>query len=362
MGDDDLIHYSELIDKLPGQLLKEDFDTYQNIVSAEHVGSEKGVVFDQSEVPLGLKTVVAGVTLRPIRDARETVLKNFKINFNNPMLQQFCWNRVFSLVIKQSIDEPIELDLTDIPANLAFTLLIHIEKNVKATIVERFKNSNDQLVLYNHQIYADEGSSVRIVNLQNMTSGSQFLEFRNAKAESKANIDFMDFQLGGKSVYGRFFNKSLNPHASINADLLCRTRESQKYHFDIKNIHTAKHGKGRILTKGTAQDSSSIRINGGINITREASETDATLKQEALLLSKNARVKSAPELNIGTGNAKAEHMASVTNLNDESLFYLTSRGIPEVKARKMMTEAFLKEQLDKISDLPELKKEIQSLI
>ena len=237
---------------------------------------------------------------------------------------------------------------------------LHINPYVKGTVVLRLEGrpSESEFTL---KIFAGKYSHVKIVLFQNLDSKADLQMQTITQAGESARIDLLQFHLGGASVNGSIIQNA-DEQSEINTDLLCRAEGRQKYRFEVKNVYPKKNGRGKILAKGTALDSSQISMNGGIKITRKGGGTDTHLKQDCLLLSRNANIKSTPALQIDTNDVQAGHSASVTNLNDESLFYLTSRGVDEKSARKMLMEGFMAEQLDKINDLPELKKEVQSLI
>ena len=242
-----------------------------------------------------------------------------------------------------------------------FRLTISIGKNAKATIIEKFESKTDQKIELNQEINADNGSELRIISIQNLNNQSDFTENRITNAKKSSKIHCFDFQIGSKSS-NLNIRQNANSGSNINADLLCNAKNDQKFSFNIENIYSGRNGRGKILAKTAASDASTVTINGGINIKRKSGGTDAHLKQDSLLLSKNANIKAIPMLNVDTDNVKAGHGASVTNLNKENLFYLTSRGISEENARKMMVEGFMKECLDKISDLPEVKEYITKCI
>ena len=76
--------------------------------------------------------------------------------------------------------------------------------------------------------------------------------------------------------------------------------------------------------------------------------TEAFLRQNILLLGEDAKATAVPELEIETDDVKASHAATVGQIDKEQLFYLTSRGISQGVATKMIVEAFLEEVLSQI--------------
>jgi Fe-S cluster assembly protein SufD len=79
-----------------------------------------------------------------------------------------------------------------------------------------------------------------------------------------------------------------------------------------------------------------------------AQKTDAKQTNKNLLLSENATVDTKPQLEIYADDVKCTHGATVGQLNDESIFYLRSRGIGEETARHMLIHAFAGEIIERI--------------
>jgi Fe-S cluster assembly protein SufD len=81
-----------------------------------------------------------------------------------------------------------------------------------------------------------------------------------------------------------------------------------------------------------------------------AQKTDGYQMNQALLLSPEAEIDTKPELEIFADDVKCSHGATVGELDAEQLFYLRSRGIPDVEARSMLVRAFLADSLDAVTN------------
>ncbi|MCI2009089.1 MAG: Fe-S cluster assembly protein SufD [Acetobacter peroxydans] len=84
---------------------------------------------------------------------------------------------------------------------------------------------------------------------------------------------------------------------------------------------------------------------GKVLVEQIAQKTDGYQMNQALLLSPDAEIDAKPELEIYADDVRCSHGATVGALDDEQLFYLRSRGVPEAQARQMLIEAFLDETL-----------------
>lgn len=89
-------------------------------------------------------------------------------------------------------------------------------------------------------------------------------------------------------------------------------------------------------------------FNGKIFVPKSAQLTDASQLNRNLLLSSKARVDTKPQLEITADNVKCAHGATVSQLEDDEIFYLQSRGIGEIEARKLLVNAFATEVINLI--------------
>lgn len=255
--------------------------------------------------------------------------------------------------------------ISDLPEGVSMhaendELRIHAKPEAEGTIVLRLEGSDP--VDARIHLRADRNSRLKVVVFQNLSDTTDLQLQTITQADESAQIDLLQFHLGARSATGDIIQEAIGKEASINTDLLCRTKKEQIHQFNLKNVYRKRNGRGRMTAKGAALDKSRLGMHGCIAIDQTGGGTDANLTQDSLLLSPDATVKATPSLEIDTNDVKAAHGASISNLNEESLFYLTSRGIDEKTARKMLISGFLTEQLDKISDLPELKKEIETIL
>lgn len=95
------------------------------------------------------------------------------------------------------------------------------------------------------------------------------------------------------------------------------------------------------LFKGIAGGTASVRFDGTIIVAPDAQQTEAYHENHNLLLSETALVETSPQLEIYADDVKCSHGATVGRLNEDELFYMRSRGIPEADARILQMISFL---------------------
>ncbi len=121
------------------------------------------------------------------------------------------------------------------------------------------------------------------------------------------------------------------------------------------------HGTSRQLHKCIVGDRAHSVFNGKIFVPKPAQLTDATQLNRNLLLSSKARVDTKPQLEITADNVKCAHGATVSQLEDDEIFYLQSRGIDENDARNLLINAFAAEIINQIP-VPSLRERLTKLV
>jgi Fe-S cluster assembly protein SufD len=127
--------------------------------------------------------------------------------------------------------------------------------------------------------------------------------------------------------------------AHIKALYLCGADE--KVNFHILMHHRAPGCHSTQTIKGIAGGTAQVQFHGIIVVAPDAQQTEAYQENHNLLLSETALVETSPQLEIYADDVKCSHGATVGRLNEDELFYMRSRGIPEADARILQMISFL---------------------
>ncbi len=123
-------------------------------------------------------------------------------------------------------------------------------------------------------------------------------------------------------------------------------------HCDVTAVveHAVRDGRSDLAFRSVLAGRSRSVAQGRIVVRPGADGTDSRQSTRALLLSKGAEADAKPELEIHAEDVACGHGAAIGDLDTDALFYLRARGIPEREARAMLTEAFLREGLDRLPE------------
>jgi Fe-S cluster assembly protein SufD len=114
--------------------------------------------------------------------------------------------------------------------------------------------------------------------------------------------------------------------------------------------HAVGHCIGRELFKSVLDNESRSVFQGKIIVRPHAQKTDGKMASHALLLSDDAEADHKPELEIFADDVVCGHGATAGALDDDLLFYLKARGIPQKEAEALMIEAFVGETVEAVSN------------
>jgi Fe-S cluster assembly protein SufD len=134
--------------------------------------------------------------------------------------------------------------------------------------------------------------------------------------------------------------------AEVGGALLARGR--QRHDVNLAVRHEAVGGMSRQVWRSVADDRSTCSVAARVEVARGAQKTDGEQSLKGLLLARTATINAKPELEIFADDVKCAHGATVGELNRDALFYLASRGVPQVEAKALLTQAFVADAIDRI--------------
>ena len=302
-----------------------------------------------------------------IIDQSETTNK-FDNNNSLSDLNNAFTNKCFKILVKKGYQ-------------LAKPLIIYHSTNSKIWS----KNINLRL-----DFELDKDSSLRIVDLFNDTSEKNFLNIfynfelkenavlKNYKVDKLKNknikYSFNNIEQDKNSISETFIlssgsnfvkneiNCNLNgEHSSAFVNGIFSLDENQ--HHEIRTIinHLTENTKSYQLIKSVLDQSSKAVYQGKIFVNSEAQKTDGYQLSKAILLKKESEFNAKPELEIYADDVKCSHGSASGSLNDDSIFYLMSRGLNYQQSRELLINGFLLDVVEKITD-SEIKNLIKNMI
>ncbi len=122
----------------------------------------------------------------------------------------------------------------------------------------------------------------------------------------------------------------------------------ENFNFETLSNHYSPETNAYYYTRATQLDKSKVRYRGSLNIKPKAQLTDSYLAHHTLMLSDKARTETIPSLEIEADDVKAGHAATIGQVDEEILHYMTSRGIDDKSAKDLMIKGFMEAELHMI--------------
>lgn len=198
------------------------------------------------------------------------------------------------------------------------------------------------------EIVAGENSVVEHYKLQAENEEAFHVSTVQVSQAQSSNFTSHSISLGGALVRNDV-NVALNgdgAECTLNGLYISANDQHVDNHTVID--HIKPHCSSRELYKGILDDQSSAVFNGSIIVRKDAQKTDARQSNKNLLLSEGATINSKPQLEINADDVKCQHGTSIGHLDDDSIYYLRSRGVGLTEARAVLTYGFANDVLNRM--------------
>jgi Fe-S cluster assembly protein SufD len=240
-------------------------------------------------------------------------------------------------------------------------IVVEVGANASAVVVLEYSGSG--VYADNVEFLVGEGASLSVVSFQNWNDDSVHLSYHAALVGKDASFAHTAVSLGGSVV--RLAPSVRYSGSGGNAELRGVYFADTGQHLEHRLLvdHNRANCRSRVTYKGALQGDGAHAVwIGDVLIRAEAVGTDSYEANRNLVLTDGTRVDSVPNLEILTGEVvRAGHASTSGRLEDEHLFYLTSRGISEREARRLVIRGFFAELIGQI-EVPELADRIMGAI
>ena len=240
----------------------------------------------------------------------------------------------YLIKVHGELADPISLNFTS-PQQL---VLLDVSDNAQVTLIELSGPS-----AYATSTLLRLGRGCRVTHARcALDAALEHLSLLDVIQAADSSYDLQQYLVGGDKRRAEVHLVLAEPgaHASVTGAYLTE----QGRHLDQQLVveHRAPNTRSRQTIHGIGLGTSKSVFNGRIHIHAGASGTDATLSNKNLALGSATEIDTKPELEIYTDDVKCAHGATVGQLDNEQIFYLQSRGMPEAQARALLCSAFVR--------------------
>ncbi|NKQ40678.1 MAG: Fe-S cluster assembly protein SufD [Sulfurovum sp.] len=259
----------------------------------------------------------------------------------------------FVLALEPRGDESLKIvhRLTKIKTLIAYRVALFIAPNTQVNIYESFDDcsADGSLVLCGYDAFVDRDATLKLIKNQTLDSQNyRMIASHRFKIEKSATIDLATFDFGSASSL-QTMKVELGERAHLEASHLLYASGSAKRGTVSKILHIGEHSTSNQQAKSILADKARGIFDALIKVEHSAKYTKAHQGSKAILLEMGPYMASKPQLEIYIDELEASHGSTTGQLDSKQLFYLRSRGISEVEAKKMLIQAFANELIDKVA-------------
>jgi len=228
--------------------------------------------------------------------------------------------------------------------------LVVVGEDAEVTFIDRYASPDLSRALSDAvvEIHTAPASRVRYVSIQEWGEGVVHLGVQRARLAR--DVDFRSVAVGLGASLARVETESALAEPGASSEMLGVFFADGTQHFDhrTEQDHIAPSCHSDLLYKGALRDESRAVYSGWVHVRPGAQKTDAMQTCRNIVLSDRAKADAIPNLEIEANDVRCGHAASVGPVEEETLFYLQSRGISRDEAERLIVFGFFQEVLDRI--------------
>ena len=292
----------------------------------------------------------------------EQLADNSLINLNNALS-----NKSYKLLVKKNyqIKKPLIIyhttnsELTS--QNINFKINFELEENSSLKLIDLIKdkgNKNFINIFYNFSL--EKNSILKNYKIDQFENDNIRYMFNNIKQSSNSVSETFYLSKGSTFSKNEIFCDLKGEHASAFVNGIFSLNKSKHHEIKAKINHLVENTKSYQLVKSVLENKSRSVYQGKIYVDSKAQKTDGYQLSKAILVDETTEFNAKPELEIYADDVKCSHGSASGSLDENSIFYLMSRGLSYKEARELLINGFLVEVINQITDEP-IKKLIKNL-
>ena len=191
------------------------------------------------------------------------------------------------------------------------------------------------------EIFIKKNAHCRYSTIQNWSTDVYNLVTKRAIVDDYGTMEWVDGNIGSK-VTMKYPSCILKGEgATGNSISIAYAKENQELDAGAKMIHLAPYTKSNIVSKSIAEKGGVSNYRGTTKISKKAHHSKATIKCDTILLDDLSKSDTYPKNILGNKTSTLEHEATISKVSAEKLFYLTSKGLSEDRAKELLIMGFI---------------------
>jgi Fe-S cluster assembly protein SufD len=296
----------------------------------------------------GHATAPAGVIVGTAKGAALTERDDILVRLNSALASESL-----TLTLEGNVALVIHIDRQSAgeAAHSASSARIFIADGGSATVLETY-SGNEAPHLANHATFIQLGKGATLTHITVDLSGKTATHFATHEylITADAKLRTLAIHAGAALERTQIFAQFAGEGAHADFTGLNLVSDGQHADITLDIAHAVPGCSSKPLFKQIARGRSKAVFQGKIVVARDAQKTDAKLMMQGLMLSDEAEILSKPELEIYADDVVCGHGSTAGQLDEDSLFYLMSRGVPKAEAETMLVRGFIAELLEPVTE------------
>jgi len=296
--------------------------------------------------------------------------EDVSFNYNNSLidLNSALSHKVFKIIIKKnySLKRPLIIYHTTNEkiksTNINLRLDFELGENSSLKLIDYFANNTEKNfinIFYNFNLRKD--SILKNYKIDKFKNDNLKYSFNNIE-QGNNSVSETFILSAGSDYFKNEINCNLNgEYSSAFINGIFSLKENQQHEIRTTINHLVENTKSYQLIKSVLGKNSKSAYQGRIFVNSKAQKTDGYQLSKAILLDETSEFNAKPELEIYADDVKCSHGSASGSLDENSIFYLMSRGLNYQQSKKLLINGFLLDVVEKITDL-EIKDLIKNII
>ena len=289
--------------------------------------------------------------------------ENSLIDLNNAFT-----NKIFKISIKEnySLKKPLIIyhttDKKIKSKSINLRLDFELEQNSSFKLIDFFVDKSDTNfvnILYNFNLKKD--SILKNYKIDKFENENLKYSFNNIEQETNSVSETFILSAGSNYFKNEVNCNLKGEYSSAFVNGVFSLKENKQHEIRTTINHLVENTKSYQLIKSVLGKLSKAAYQGKIFVNSKAQKTDGYQLSKAILLDETSEFNAKPELEIYADDVKCSHGSASGSLNENSIFYLMSRGLSYQQSKELLINGFLLDVIEKITDL-EIKNLIKNMI
>ena len=303
-------------------------------------------------------------------EIKDEIEKKITFDYDNSLidLNNALTNKVFKILVKKnySLKRPLIIyhsTNNNIKSkNINLRLNFELEENSCLRVIDFFNDSADKSfvnILYDFDLKKD--SILKNYKIDKFKNNNLRYSFNNIEQDNNSVSETFILS-AGSDYFKNEINCNLNGvYSSAFINGVFSLKEKQQHEIRTTINHLVENTKSYQLIKSVLGKNSKSAYQGRIFVNSKAQKTDGYQLSKAILLDETSEFNAKPELEIYADDVKCSHGSASGSLDENSIFYLMSRGLNYHQSKELLINGFLLDVIEKITD-PEIKKLVKNII